>query len=241
MSPPRPVRAIAFDLFHTLVDPEEFRPKEFLRYREIARLLQLPLAEFERFWIETEKPRQLTRVPNTTERVRQFCIEHGISPPAEGWSRVAEIVGRYARLAIARPRDRIVDSLRDLRERGVVLGLLSNCEGGEIDTWPRSPLAGFFDATVFSCDVGFAKPSIEAYRALVPRWGDVPLKAAAFVGDGANDELPGARRAGFRVAIFDSEFVAQNGLRRPEANDRIRRDGDATIQTLAELPVLLGL
>ena len=35
------MRFIVFDLFHTLVDPEDFRPKDFHRAERIASLLQI--------------------------------------------------------------------------------------------------------------------------------------------------------------------------------------------------------
>lgn len=50
----------------------------------------------------------------------------------------------------------------------------------------------------------------------VPRAGstmveNIRLSDAIFVGDGPNNELAGARDAGFSRVIFDSEFVAYNG------------------------------
>jgi hypothetical protein len=41
--------------------------------------------------------------------------------------------------------------------------------------------------------------------------------------------------------IFDAEFVAYNGLRTAEANERLRKDADGTIGKLSELESLLRL
>jgi len=241
MDEPPAVRAVALDLFHTIVDPEDFRPKEFIRAREVAKLLEIPPAPFEEYWAEQTRERMIRMIPTVTDRVRQYCDDHGYSP-LDGdrtWSEVSDILGRYTDLAIRNPRKSIVDALRRLKQRGLVLGLVSNCDEREFRAWPGSPLAELFDATVFSCEVGVAKPDVEAFRALIPRWGGIPPNEAIFVGDGSNDELAGARRAGFSHVVFDHEFVAHNGLRSPEANDRLRRDAEATVEELGQVESFL--
>jgi len=235
-----PIRAVALDLFHTVVDPEDFRPKDFVRTREIAKLLGLPLAEFERFWEEVTLARMTSERPSVVDRVRDYCSSIGVRPAPTSWSMVFDIAGRYTDLAIRNPRASVLDALRGLRAKGLALGLVSNCDEREMKAWASSILAPLFDATVFSCEVGAAKPSVEAYSALVPRWGRIPLSEAIFVGDGANNELVGARRAGFLHVVFDSEFVSANGLRSTEANDRIRRDADAEVTTLGAVESLIA-
>ena len=61
--------------------------------------------------------------------------------------------------------------------------------------WDRSPLGPLFDVTVFSCAVSLAKPDPEVYL-LACRELDVPPSETLYVGDGADDELVGARTAG---------------------------------------------
>ena len=230
-----PVRAVAFDLFHTLVDPEDFRPKEFVRPREIARLLGLPPAEFEQYWAAELPVRMVQRAPSVTDRVRQYCATQGLSPPPGIWSDVSDILGRYTDLALRNPRRNVEEALRRLKARGLRLGVVSNCDEREVRAWPESPIAKWFDAAVFSCDIGVAKPAVEAYSALSPRWGHIPLSEAIFVGDGSHDELAGARRAGFAQVVFDAQFVAVNGIRSSEENERVQNDADLTITALDEL------
>lgn len=235
MSPATRIRAVAFDLFHTIVDPEDFRPKDFIRAREIAKLLGLPLPDFETFWDRDAPARMVTENPTVVDRVRTYCSSIGITPSPSAWPMVSDIVGRYTDLAIRNPRGSVLAGLRRLRAKGLVLGLVSNCDEREMRAWPDSVLAPLFDGTVFSCQVGAAKPAVEAYSALISRWGDIPLSEAIFVGDGANNELVGARHAGFSHVLFDSEFVSTNGLRPAEANERIRSDADAEVSELGEV------
>ena len=240
METPARVRAVAIDLFHTIVDPEDFRPRDFIRTREIAKLLGVPSNEFEPYWAADLPERTVSGTPSVTHRVKRFCSERGLSPPETVWAEVTDVLGRYADLAIRNPRKSILDSLRQLRERGFTLGIVSNCDEREVWAWSGSDLAALFDAVVFSFEVGVAKPAVETFQALVPRWGQIPLRDAIFVGDGSNDELAGARRAGFSQVIFDGEFVSQNGLRSAEASDRLRAEADRSIRRLGELVSILA-
>ncbi len=233
-------RAVAFDLFHTLVDPEEFRPPEFHRASAVAARLGLPEAEFTAAWNAGAAERQVSLTPTVVERVRSICRSFGVTPAPAAWAEVDDLLGRYTDLALLRPRATVVSALRRLRESGWTLGLLSNCDERERRGWSRSELARWFDAVVFSCEVGAAKPSTAAFRALVPRWGGIPLEESVFVGDGANDELVGARRAGFARVVFQAGFVSVNGLRSAEANERVRAEADAVVRDVSEVPGLLG-
>jgi putative hydrolase of the HAD superfamily len=230
-----PARAIAFDLFHTLVDPEEFRPPTFRRARAVAEQLGIDPGRFERAWAAGLAARQVACRPTVLERVQEYCRTNGVAPPPTVWTEVDDLLGRYQDLAIRNPRPAVIATLDRLRRRGWTLGLISNCDEREIRALPGSELARRFDGVVLSCEVGAAKPSADAFRALIPRWGGVPLEAAIFVGDGSADEIPGAQRAGFARVLFQSGFVATNGLRSAEENERIRAAADAEIGDVAEL------
>jgi putative hydrolase of the HAD superfamily len=234
-----PLRAVAFDLFHTLVDPEEYRPREFQRARAVADLLHMPQDEFAAYWASELPSRLVTLRPTVLERVQAFCHEKGIFPLKSVWPEVNDILGRYQDQAILHPHPTMLATLRALKEAGWTLGLISNCDEREMMRWPESEQAPLFDGTVFSCVVGAAKPSVEAYESLIARWGGAPLAAAAFVGDGNSDELAGARRAGFAKVVFQAEFVSKNGLRPASANEALAKDADVTISDIRELPRIL--
>ncbi len=230
-----PARAIAFDLFHTLVDPERFRPPGFYRPRAVARVLGLPAGKFVRAWERSLIDRQLARRPTLVQRLRSLSQGYGVHPRPPALRLADRLLGLYQDRALLRPTASVVRTLQELRQRGWVLGLLSNTDEREIRCWPRSPLAPLFDAVVFSCDLGHAKPEAAAYRALVPRWGGIALKEAIFVGDGGSHELPGARKAGFAKVVFQSGFVSRNRLRSQRENARIRSEADFAIDGVAEL------
>jgi len=79
--------------------------------------------------------------------------------------------------------------------RGQKLGLITVCSQEVADVWDETPFAGLFDSTVFSSSVGLSKPDAEIYERASEELGVEPSDCL-FVGDGANDELPGAERVG---------------------------------------------
>jgi putative hydrolase of the HAD superfamily len=102
-----------------------------------------------------------------------------------------------ARRAIV-PVEGAVETVRELRARGLKVGLLSVCSDEVPAVWADTAFAGIFDTEVFSCDVGLLKPDPRIYALTCERLGVDPGETL-FVGDGANDELSGAERAGLRA------------------------------------------
>jgi putative hydrolase of the HAD superfamily len=102
---------------------------------------------------------------------------------------------RFAGALKAIPGGNVV-LLAKLRARGTGLGLVSNADAMEIAAWKDSPLASFFDSTIFSCEVGWVKPEPEIFLCCLEALKLKPDQCL-FVGDGGSDELRAARDLGF--------------------------------------------
>jgi putative hydrolase of the HAD superfamily len=98
-------------------------------------------------------------------------------------------------------RDGLADTLNELRARGVKVGLISNCTEEVAELWPETDFARLFDFAVFSATAGLAKPDAAIYR-LAARGLGVEPSDCLFVGDGANDELRGARDVGMTPVLI---------------------------------------
>lgn len=189
-----PVRAIVFDLWDTIVD---FRSDESERaHREIAERLGVPYERFREVWYEEE----LYRKRNTGPLAPCFTAALatlGIDADVE------ELVGRrrdFMREQLL-PRDGLLETLEALGDRGLRVGLISNCTEEVADCWPDTTFARFFDAAVFSATACLAKPDPEIYL-LAARELGVDPEECIFVGDGANDELRGARDVGMTPVLI---------------------------------------
>jgi len=124
----------------------------------------------------------------------------GVGVPADAMDDVCAIRADFVRHCLV-PREGAVETLRQLREDGCLLGLITVCTEDVELLWPESAFAGLFDAEVFSNSAGLAKPDPRIYRLCCELLGVEP-EQAVFVGDGANDELGGARRVGMEAILI---------------------------------------
>jgi putative hydrolase of the HAD superfamily len=127
-----------------------------------------------------------------------YLASLGIEEPA--MREFLELRREWTRGILARPREGVVETVQELRRRGIRTGLITVCSEDVVDVWPETPFAGLFDAEVFSCSCGLRKPDPQIYRLALEQLG-VDAAAALFVGDGANDELAGAERVGMRAIL----------------------------------------
>jgi putative hydrolase of the HAD superfamily len=183
-------RAVVFDLFDTLVDYDDRRSREFSS--AVARLCGRDPQEFHAVWIEGRPVRE-------TGPMTPYLASLGIEEPE--MQQFLELRRDWTRGILARPREGVVDTLGELRRRGIRTGLITVCSEDVEDVWEEMPLAGLFDAEVLSSSCGLRKPDARIYRLALDELGVEPAEAL-FVGDGANDELAGAERVGMRAVLI---------------------------------------
>ena len=157
---------------------------------EVARTIGVEPERYLEAWLTA------THLPNrntgpASEHFRALFGELGVEADVE---HVLAMRRERARRVLV-PRPDALPTLDELRRRGHLLGMISVCTQDVPEVWDDTPLGGKFDVTVFSCDVGVSKPDRRIYEIASERLGVRPGECL-FVGDGANDELPGAERAG---------------------------------------------
>lgn len=228
---------IVFDLFHTLVDPEDFRPGNVWRLRTVAETIGGNGRDLVMFWKDTYRERTTTPVAGT-DLILRYAEQRGIALDRAQISEIGRAMGDYQDAAIAQPRPDVVAAVAALAER-FDLAVLSNCYVEEVRAWPGSPLEEYFAIAAFSYAIGARKPAPEAYRAATGGLGLSP-GTCAFVGNGASNELAGARDAGFGLVVHQNQFDAANGLVAEEEQERRAAQADHQISDLAELGALLG-
>jgi putative hydrolase of the HAD superfamily len=179
------VRAVIFDLWETLIDWDREAAADM-----VERVTALTDEEFRERWSKSR-----TRY---TAPIRTALADVGVSP--EQMEEVCALRLAYVRDCLV-PREGAVDTLRRLRADGFKVGLITVCSEEVEQSWPDSPFAGLFDAEVFSNAVGLTKPDPRIYLHCCELLGVEPGEAV-FVGDGANDELEGARRVGMEAILI---------------------------------------
>ncbi|HEY7398346.1 MAG TPA: HAD family hydrolase [Gaiellaceae bacterium] len=177
-------RAVIFDLWETLIDWD----------REAAAAMVAAVAE--------RAPDFATRWPGSQNRytgpIRVALSDAGV--PAAVLEEVCALRLDYVGKSLV-PRPGAIETLRRLRELGILVGLITVCSEDVEVLWPTTEFAGLFDAEVFSSSFGYSKPDPRIYLRCCELLGVEPGEAV-FVGDGANDELAGAERVGMRAVLI---------------------------------------
>jgi putative hydrolase of the HAD superfamily len=182
-------RAVIFDLWQTLVPWPTESANEM--YSRIVHAWGADPERFHEIWGRRRREREIGPME---PHLRSLAEELGLRGDLEA---VMTIRRDWTLEALA-PRPEAVPTLEELRRRGHKLGLISVCSEDVPEVWDRTPFRGLFDSTVFSCSVGVSKPDRRIYELAAEELGVAPADCL-FVGDGANDELPGAERAGMRA------------------------------------------
>lgn len=119
-----------------------------------------------------------------------------------------------------RPMTPMVELIRDLRTRGVRLGVISNAEGGLADLLAEIELAPLFDAIIDSQVVGVAKPDPRIFEIALEQLGATDATVRVHVGDSWAADVEGALAAGWHAIWFRSRSgKAQHDARVPVATD----------------------
>jgi putative hydrolase of the HAD superfamily len=106
-------------------------------------------------------------------------------------------------------RSDALPTLRQLRSRGLRVGVLSDCTVELVEAWPSLPLAALVEVTVFSCVAGRRKPDPILYQAVAQRLG-VETRSCLYISDGGSPELEGASGCGMTaVSLQPAEPAAR--------------------------------
>lgn len=92
----------------------------------------------------------------------------------------------------------IVPMLRALKEKGILIGLISNCFSEEAMVIKKSILYPFFDAICLSFDEGVQKPNPAIFKRCIEKL-EVLADECLYVGDGGSNELEAAETIGMKA------------------------------------------
>ena len=244
------IRAVTLDLWQTLIidKPEQGRERRRFRIQGTVEALhdvgegvtEEQVSEAYRACYRTcQAIRKEGRDVSFNEQVRIFvrAIDSGLSDRLDQ-DTFARILDRYADSffhAPPKPADGISEMLATLKERGYLLGLISNTgmtPGRLFRTYLEDlGVIHLFDQLTFSDEVLLAKPSPAIFLTTLSALGTTP-EQGVHVGDHLRNDIVGAHEAGIRtvwVEGFDTSEVDVTptaAIRRiadlPEALEQLR-------------------
>lgn len=119
-----------------------------------------------------------------------------------------------------------LQTVRDLRERGYRVAVVSNSDGTVAEALDRAGFGDLFEIVVDSTIVGIAKPDPAIFAVALEQLGLAPDQAW-YVGDSHYHDMGGARAAGLAAGVLIDPLA-------------IAPAGHVAIRSITELPALLG-
>ncbi len=206
------IKAIFFDLYYTLVRYEP--PQEELEANALKEfgidtspdVFSRPMVVANEFIYQEIARRPLSKrsKEETIALYAQFqrivLKEAGIEPEEK------LVLGMLGKMQQFKTKlvlfDDVIPALKDLKSRGLILGLISNVERDLTATMNELGLPSWLDIVVTSLDAGFSKPQPEIFEEAVRRAGVQPSQAV-YVGDQYQIDCVGAERAGMKGILID--------------------------------------
>ncbi len=184
-----------FDFFGTLTEsvPASERDADHAR---VAAALGVPVGAYQAALKASWRDRATGRLGDLAATMRWLAEASGAVVDDRTVAAACEI-RHTTQQGYLRLRPEAEPTLRELRNNGFRIGLVSDCTHELPAHWPDLPVAPLVDAPVFSVDVGLKKPDPAIY-ALVCERLDVDPEECVYVGDGDSNELHGAEAAGMR-------------------------------------------
>jgi HAD superfamily hydrolase (TIGR01549 family) len=218
LRPPSSALAVTLDFWDTLYDSGNLPERLALRQQAIATLLaayglELPEHDVARLYVESAREadrwwREEHRGYTTAERLT-WLLERAGGRPRRDCDHVAAACGAVDEALLRYPPPLLpgaADAVQSLAARFPV-AIVSDtgfASGRAQDALlERDGLLGLFTATVYSMDVGHAKPRPEPFRAAVAALGTDSPAQVIHVGDNERTDVGGALASGLRAIRLD--------------------------------------
>ena len=205
------VRAVFLDLFNTLVG---FQPEREEVQRQVCRQfgIDLPLETLRRVYATVENQRaprsrhtsgvlaEIAALDSWVEFQYRLLHSAGIAVSAGLAAQISEQYQAVKRRLVV--YDDVVPALAMLRERRLILGLISSAQRPVATIIPDPQVLDSFDFVVTSAELDAEKPDPRIFAAALRRAG-VQASEAMHVGDQYTNDLVGARDAGLQAVLLD--------------------------------------
>jgi putative hydrolase of the HAD superfamily len=225
MQPLRDIRAVTFDVGGTLIDPW---PSVGDVYAEVAArhgLSQLNVPKLNRQFALAWKTKTSFDYSRAAWAKLVGQTFSDVVDPGGPITFFEELYERFGQPKSWRVHDDVLPAIEMLMERGLELGIVSNWDERLRPLLQQLRLDRFFRVIIISQEIGFCKPSPVIFEEAARKFA-CPASCVLHVGDGAIDDVQGARSAGLQSVLLN---------RNPATGAR----GAADIQTLGQLAELL--
>lgn len=192
------VRAVFFGLRGVLVEYSSVAHRRLLA--EVARAVAAPAVEFAAAWEERRERREVDRHGTVEDDLDDVLRRLGVFARADQRAAAIDLLIESERSPLSSPRPGAIQVLTALRGRDLRTGVIANTTALAARLWPDSPLAPYFDAVVFSSEVGHRKPDRRIFALACERLGVAPPESTYV--SAAPPELLSAAAAGMTTVLL---------------------------------------
>jgi HAD superfamily hydrolase (TIGR01662 family) len=222
------LKAVLFDVDFTLARPgPELGPEGYVRAGE-RHGLRLDAARYEEArdaaLLDLRRHTELEHDDEIWFRFTERIVRRMGGDAESAYACAVEITRGWERHENFELYDDVQDALAALRTAGLRIGLVSN-SARDVHEFARHHGLDV-DAGISSFHHGRTKPHASIFRAVLDLLG-VESAEAVMVGDTIADDIEGAQAVGMRAILLDRASL--------------RPDFEPRLETLAELPPLLGI
>lgn len=187
------IKAVVFDMFETLITLFE-SPLYF--GAQMAADAGISEDDFQKIWQTSETDRTVGKA--SLEDVLEKILKEYQCFSGNMLNLIVEKRVQNRKEAFRHLHKEIIPMLASLKEKGIRIGLISNCFSEETVVIEESILYPYFDAVCLSFREGLRKPDEAIFRRCLDRL-NVRAKECLYVGDGGSDELEAAEKIGMRA------------------------------------------
>ncbi len=200
-------RAVIFDMFETLIT-HYHSPLYF--GAQMAKDANIPEDIFQSLWHPTEQERTLGKV--TLEAVLESILRENQCYTDIRLKEMVEKRRAAKEECFNQLHVEIIPMLSALKQRGVLVGLISNCFSEEAEVIRKSILFPYFDVICLSYELGIQKPDEEIFQRCMDGLS-VRAEECVYVGDGGSNELEAAQKLGMNAV--QATWYLKNGTAQP--------------------------
>lgn len=207
------IRAVIFDMFETLITHYQ-SPLYF--GSQMAKDAGIPEDRFQLLWQSSEYDRCIGRA--TLEEVLEKILRENQCYSDKLLKNITQKRIEAKRECFRHLHPEIIPMLSELKERGLLVGLISNCFSEETEVIKRSELFPSFDAAFLSYEHGIRKPDKEIFERCMKELS-VKAEECLYVGDGGSYELETAKKLGMtavQAVWYLKEGTAQPAKRKQD-------------------------
>lgn len=208
-------KAVVFDLYGTLVGNFSRKAYDEVQ-KQMAKILGVPYPKFWQTMGETLKDRALGGLSGE-DTIVEVCRRLDAKVDRTQIEQTVTLKHEFTKNSIV-PEPEVLEALDVLKRRGLLLGLITNCNSAVPLHFPESPLAEYIDVPIFSCEERVRKPSHRIYEIAYERLKVQPQECL-YVGDGSGEELTAAAAVGMLPILKRADLTDVYDPHRPEVEN----------------------